>query len=249
MKKQVKRTPRRNGGAKRSVPNANTPSPPAAQVHAINSNEFASLVQLAAETPMEYELFIWWINLGRTRTVKKLAELTLRQELVTDPTPEQVAARTSYYYNLSGRNEWQIRLSTFIAEQARQIAAISKEGYSQYVATMLDQAAQISGHMQQMIDDFQGRRFRTISNHVDPDDENRTIQVVHEKVNVSDLTRLVLAFGRFNKDLRVALGLPSVLEIQGAAGSAVVKGYISISPDDWDDDTPAQLEAGSQTDE
>lgn len=246
MPKQVKRTPRRKRNGALNPSQSDTPNLPIYRTFEITDAEFAALVQLGQETAAEYELFLAWINLGRGRTVRKLAAHVLSQELGRQPTTAEIDSKTSTLYHVSGRNEWQDRAAAYVAEQGRHMAAISKEAYATYIETMLNQAAQISGHMQQMIDDFSGRRFKTVSTHQDPNDANRTIQVVHERVNVSDMARLVLAFGRLNKDLRAALGLPSVLEIQGAAGSAIVKGYVQISPDDWDEEPPMLVEGTSE---
>lgn len=218
---------------------------------------FESLNPLPGESEMAYEAFVRYIFMGAgtRRSLKALSQLIYEEREAKNKTHPQnrpykrnsQSAMNRQLSTWSKQYNWQGRLMAYITEHTQLTNAQMRETWDAYLSTIAQQAGQISAHLQAMIDDFTTRRYRAVSTHQDPDNPNRSIRVIHEKVNVGDLEKLVRAFGTFNRELRMAYGLPQVVEVQGEGGIITVKGYVNVTPDDWDDDIPLALPAPDMT--
>lgn len=212
-------------------------------------NDLSLLEPLTSESPKAFQAFCDYVELGHTRSFAKLiAQYQTRTEAM--PTRQ-----LSTLKGWSKRFDWQRRLKEY--QQA--VAVLSQQGRIEAFTAHIERAIPVADAMLtkiiEMMNDFQ--RLRTTRRQIidDPRDiglpaeQRRQIESIQTKVNTNDLQKLIQAYGALNKDLRTALGLPTVTEITGI-GETVVKTYVGVSPDDWDNaPTPALPERVEQPEE
>lgn len=198
-----------------------------------------ALQPLDKETPNAYQAFCDYTEMGANRSIRRLHA----QYQQSDNAPSRNYGTIASW---SKRYEWQRRIKDWQAENALVSLRNNREAFDAHVSRVLPMVNRLAEHIEQMLDTFQQLRVtrRQLIQH--PSDPTRQIESVQTKVNARDLRELVSAFGTMNKDLRTMLGLPTVTEIQGS--SSVIKTYVTISPDDWDEQ-PAQAQLTSGLDE
>lgn len=197
------------------------------------------LEPLSNETPNAYQAFCDYVEMGYLRSLTKLQH---QYQARTDHVPTRQITTLKTW---SKKYEWQQRLNQYQQSIAIQSQQSRIEAYNVHIDQALPMAESLLTHIGQMLGDFQ--RLRTTRRQVIddprdshlPEDQRRRIESIQTKVNVNDLQKLIAAYGQLNRDLRTALGLPTVTEIQGI-GETIIKTYVGVTPDDWDTEpTPA----------
>jgi len=195
--------------------------------------QFESLAPLEGETPKAYQAFCDYVDLGYARSFAKLMQ---HYQNRTEAAPTRILSTVKEW---SQKYNWQNRLKAYQQELTTTKQLGRAEAFSSHMDKALPIASGLLEKAQEMLTDFQ--RLRTTRRQFvdDPRDahlpkaDRRQIESIQTKVNTNDLQKLVQLYGTLNRDLRTALGLPDVKEIQGI-GETVVKTYITVSPDDWD---------------
>lgn len=210
--------------------------------------ELESLASLDGETPKAYQAFCDYVDLGYDRSFAKLMQ---HYQTQTEAAPTRILSTVKAW---SKKYAWQNRVKAYQRELATAKQSDRVEAFSNHMDKALPMAAGLLAKAEEMLTDFQ--RLRTTRRQLvdDPRDahlakaDRRQIESIQTKVNTNDLQKLVQTFGTLNRDLRTSLGLPDVKEIQGL-GETVIKTYVTVSPDDWDNNpAPAIPETIHQDD-
>lgn len=199
------------------------------------TDDLTTLQPLSTETPNAFKAFCDYIGMGSTRSLPKLAKHYNEQ---TEAVPTRQLSTLKAW---STRHEWKRRLNEYQRERILQAQQDRLEIYDDHLQRAIPMAETLLGNIARMMDDFQ--RLRTTRRqYVDdprdahlPVEQRRQIESIQMKVNTTDLQKLVATYGQLSKDLRTALGLPTVTEIQGVEPT-VIKTYVGVSPEDWDNE-------------
>jgi len=212
-------------------------------------NDLTTLEALDNETTAAYQAFCDYVAMGSKRSFAKLAEGY--QRATNDVPTKQLTTIKKW----SVKYDWQRRVNEYQREITLQAQQSRHEVYNEFLTDAVPLVDGLLGNIHRMLDDFQ--RLRTTRRQMIPDprdaalpaNEQRMIESIQTKVNTRDLKDLVAMYGQLGRDLRTMLGLPQVMEIEGGP-EVVLKTYVGVSPDDWDNaPTPAIPETVQEPEE
>lgn len=193
--------------------------------------ELKSLTLLKGETVKSHQAFLDYIDMGHQRSLPKL--MAQYDQMTTERPPcTQIKTLKTW----SSKFDWQHRLMEYQNECQSLAVATQREAYNQHIQRALPLANRLMTQMETMLDNFQQMRITSRSMIPDPRDptRQRMIESIQHKVNTRDLRDLSAMFGQLSKDMRTMLGVPTMSESKVENVGQVMKAYINVSPDDWD---------------
>lgn len=204
--------------------------------------DWESLKKLDTEKTPAYQAFLDYVAQGPGRSLHKLYEEYVSRT-DDDPAPPTRNERTIDEWSL--KHEWQKRIAAYLGEQRKALGNRQKEQYVKLADKGMAQIEKLIEMTDDMLKEFALMRITKRRRVKDPNNPGKEIETVQLKVNTADLNNLIKAHADLQKNLRLALGEKTTVEMDASADGKV-KLYIGVSPDDWDDEPEEKANAGNE---
>lgn len=190
-------------------------------------DSFDSLRQLPNETVKAYTAFLDYVNMGGGRSLRKL-QAEYRRQTVARPPSTRLETLTEW----SKTHKWQDRLKAYATEVQQRQLATQKQRLDRFTETVWEFHDTLAEHVRAQLAEYEKNKIAKKTRVPDPRNPAQEIEVVYMKTNLRDLMMLVDMAGKLGKDLRAQLGLPTPIDV--TSGGEPLKGYMNVSPDEWD---------------